>query len=84
MEQRIIVKNKRTREKLELSLSEFKKKFNSEIRTAINNLEIQENKKNFFSPFVKSNNNFEIDFYHNLRWNFNNLQNSNWYIERIL
>lgn len=48
MEQRIIVKNKRTREKLELSLSEFKKKFNSEIRTAINNLEIQENKKNFF------------------------------------
>ena len=53
MEQRIIVKNKRTREKLELSLSEFKKKFNSEIRTAINNLEIQENKKNFFFTICK-------------------------------
>lgn len=84
MKQRIIIKNKRTREKLELNLSEFKNRFNSEIRTAINNLKIQENKKNFFPSFMKSNNNHELDFYHNLRWNFNNLQNSNWYIERIL
>lgn len=84
MNQKIIIKNKRTREQLELSLPEFKEKFKAEITIALDNFKAQESRKNFLPPFIKSNNNFESDFYFNLRWNFNNLQNSNWYIERIL
>ena len=82
MAQKIIVKNKRTRELLELTLPEFKEK--AELKTSLDNFEVQESRKNFLPSFVKPNNNFESDFYFNLRWNFNNLQNSNWYIERIL
>lgn len=84
MAKKIIVKNKRTREFLELTLSEFKEKFKAELKMALDNFEIKESRKNFMPSFVKSNNNFESDFYFSLRWNFNNLQNSNWYIERIL
>lgn len=84
MAQKIIVKNKRTRELLELTLPEFKEKFKVELKTAFDNFEKQENRKNFLLPYVRPNNNFESDFYFSLRWNFNNLQNSNWYIERIL
>lgn len=84
MAQKIIVKNKRTRELLELTLPEFKEKFKAELKTALDNFEKQESWKNFLPPYVKPNNNFESDFYFSLRWNFNNLQNSNWYIERIL
>lgn len=84
MAQRIIVKNKRTRELLELTLPEFKEKFKAELKTALDNFEKQESRKNFLPAFCKPNNNFESDFYFSLRWNFNNLQNSNWYIERIL
>ena len=84
MAKKFIVKNKRTREFLELTLSEFKEKFKAELKTALDNFEKQESRKNFLPPFIKPSNNFESDFYFNLRWNFNNLQNSNWYIERIL
>lgn len=84
MAQKIIVKNKRTRELLELTLPEFKEKFKAELKTALDNFEKQESRKNFLPPYVRPNNNFESDFYFSLRWNFNNLQNSNWYIERIL
>ena len=84
MLQKIIVKNKRTREQWALSLPEFKEKFKVELKLALDNFKAQERRKNFLPPFIKPNNNFESDFYFSLRWNFNNLQNSNWYIERIL
>lgn len=84
MAQTIIVKNKRTRELFELTLPEFKEKFKAELKTALDNFTIQKSRKNFLPSFVKPNNNFESDFYFDLRWNFNNLQNSNWYIKHIL
>lgn len=84
MTQKIIVKNKRTHELLELTLPEFKEKFKAELKTALDSFEKQESRKIFLPAFCKPNNNFESDFYFSLRWNFNNLQNSNWYIERIL
>ncbi len=58
MAQKIIVKNKRTRELLELTLPEFKEKFKDELKTALDNFEKQESRKNFMPPFVKQNNNF--------------------------
>ena len=42
MAQKIIVKNKRTRELLELTLPEFKEKFKAELKTALDNFEKQE------------------------------------------
>ena len=47
MAQKIIVKNKRTRELLELTLPEFKEKFKAELKTALDNFEKQESRKNF-------------------------------------
>ena len=84
MPQKIIVKHKRTHESLELSFREFKKRFNAELKIALDNFSRMEDRKNFFPSFVKKNSNAESGFYHSLRWNFNNLQNSNWYIEHIL
>ena len=37
MAQKIIVKNKRTRELLELTLPEFKEKFKAELKTSLDN-----------------------------------------------
>ena len=84
MKQKILVKNKRTREQLELTLPEFKNKFKAELEIAFDNFKARESRKDFLPPFLKRKNNYESDFYFSLRWNFNNLQNSNWYIERIL
>lgn len=84
MAQKIIVKNKRSHELLELTLPEFKEKFKAELKIAHANFKMQESRKNILPSFVKPNNNFESDFYFDLRWNFNNLQNSNWYIAYIL
>ena len=70
MAQKIIVKNKRTRELLELTLPEFKEKFKAELKTALDNFEKQESRKNFLPSFVKPNNNFESDFYFSLRWKY--------------
>ena len=78
----MIVKNKRTKEKLELTEDEFKKRFAKEIQASLESYKRSVLAKPTFLPF-KTNNNIERDFYFNLRWNFNNHGISNWYIERI-
>lgn len=78
----MILKNKRTRETLEITESEFKKKFAKEIKDSLESYKRSVLAKPTFLPF-KINNNIESDYYFNLRFNFNNHGISNWYIERI-
>ncbi len=52
MAQKIIVKNKRTHELLELTLPEFKEKFKTELKTALDNFEKQESRKNFLPSIL--------------------------------
>ena len=75
----MILKNKRTRETLEITDSEFKKRFAKEINDAFESYK----KTVLAKPYFKMNNNIEGDFYFNLRWNFNNHGISNWYIEKM-
>ena len=78
----MILKNKRTRETLIITESEFKKRFAKEISASLASYKRTVMAKPTFPPF-KINNNIERDFYFNLRWNFNNHGISNWYIERM-
>lgn len=84
--QKIILKNKRNiRERLELTLEEFKDKFKKELKTAFNSYKRNEEYKNSILPApMQRNRNYETDFYFDLRFNFNHNSNSDWYIERIL
>lgn len=84
--QKIILKNKRNnKERLELTLDEFKNKFKKELDTAFNSYKRKEEYKNSMLPApMQKNINYESDFYFDLRSNFNHNSNSNWYIERIL
>ena len=75
----MIVKNKRTKEKLELSRKEFEKRFEGDIKAAFESYKRTELSK----PYFKNNNSIEPDFYFSLQWNFNNFGISNWYIERM-
>ena len=74
----MILKNKRTRERIQLSYIEFQTRFSKEIQTALESYVQTGNNKHSF----KTNKNPETDFYFDLQWNFNNFGNSNWYIEK--
>ena len=77
----MILKNKLTRETLEISYPEFRKKFAKEIRIVFERYRrIQLNK---YSYNFKDDNSMEYNFYFQLHWNFNHFGNSNWYIEKI-
>ena len=77
----MILRNKRTLEKLEISYFDFRKKFAKEIQVAFESYrQTQLNK--YFSK-IQTNNSIEQDFYFDLQWNFNHLGMSNWYIERL-
>ena len=77
----MILRNKRTLEKLEISYFDFRKKFAKEIQVAFESYrQTQLNK--YFSK-IQTNNSIEQDFYFDLQWNFNHLRMSNWYIERL-
>lgn len=85
MGQKYIVKNKRTNERLELTLEEFQSKFHFELQQAFNNYKNQEEQKDMLLPsFMHKNRDYKSDFYFDLRWNFNNHQASLWYIDRII
>ena len=73
------VKNKLTKETLEIPYVEFKTRFAKEIQAALESYTKTENNK----PYFKINKNIESDFYFNLQWNFNHFGNSNWFIEKI-
>jgi len=75
----MILKNKRTRECIQLSYTEFQVKFAKEIQAALESYIKTENAKLYF----KINKTPESDFYFDLQWNFNHFGNSNWYIEKF-
>ena len=81
MSRKLIIKNRRNNEeRLELTLEEFKAKFQMELRQAINTYKAHEESKNILPPFLKPTPNYEHDFYFDLRWNFNNYAQTQYYI----
>ena len=81
MSRKIIIKNRQNNnERLELTLEEFKVKFNIELRQAINTYKAHEESKNFLPPFIKPTPDYEQDFYLSLTFNFNNYAQTQYYI----
>ncbi len=77
----MILKNKLTKEKLDIPYSEFRKKFAKEIQNAFESY--RKTQLNKYSWNFKDDNSLEFNFYFELQWNFNHFVNSNWYIERM-
>ena len=75
------VRNKLTKETLDITYSEFRKKFAKEIHDAFESY--RKTQLNKYSWYFKDDNSLEFNFYFELQWNFNNFGLSNWYIERI-
>ena len=78
---KMILKNRKTRETLEIEYNEFRKKFAKEIQVAFENYQKTEASKRLY--MLDCRDYIESDFYFDLRWNFNNFSNSVWYIEKI-
>ena len=77
----MILKNRKTREILEIEYSEFRKKFAKEIQIAFESFRKTELNKPFYN--YKDDNSIEFNFYFQIRYNFNNFGNSVWYIEKM-
>ena len=75
----MILKNKRTKECIQLSYTEFQTRFAKEIKVALESFIQTNNNK----PYFKYNKNLESNFYFDLQWNFNHFRNSDWYIEKV-
>ena len=75
----MILRNKRTRERIQLSYTKFQVKFAKEILTVLESYIKTENTK----PYFKANKTPESDFYFDLQWNFNHFGISAWYIEKL-
>ena len=75
----MILKNKRTQERIQLSYAEFQSRFAKEIQAALDSYIQTENNK----PYFKTHKNIEADFYSDLQWNFNHFGASIWYIENL-
>jgi len=81
MSRKLIIKNRRNNEeRLELTLEEFKAKFQMELKQAINTYKAHQESKNFLPPFVKPTPDYEQDFYMSLIFNFNNYAQTQYYI----
>jgi hypothetical protein len=76
----MILKNKRTRETLNITLTEFKIRFVKEIKMEFESYKQTELAK----PYFRTKNIDESDFYFDLQWNFNHHASSDWYIKSIL
>ena len=79
----ITVINKRTNERLVLSLEEFKEKFKADLERAYQGFIRHETEKNAFLPEFMQKHLSEADFLLSLQWNFNNYSRSEWYILAI-
>ena len=77
----MILRNKLTKETLNISYSEFRKKFSKEIQVAFESFKKTELNKTFYN--FKDNNLIESNFYFDIQWNFNHFGVSNWYIEKM-
>ena len=77
----MILKNKLTKETLDIPYSEFRIKFAKEIQIAFESFRKTELNKTFYN--FKDDNLIESNFYFDIRWNFNHFGNSNWYVEKL-
>ena len=77
----MVLKNKLTKEILEIPYSEFRKKFAKEIQDAFESFKKTELNKTFYN--FKNDNLIDSNFYFDIQWNFNHFGNSNWYIEKL-
>lgn len=77
----MIVKNRLTKEVIEISLHKFKTRFAKELEVAFESYKKTQLSKPFFN--TKSLSSIESDFYFDLHWNFNNFGNSVLYIDKI-
>ena len=77
----MILKNKLTKETLDISYSEFRKKFAKEIRDVFESY--RKTQLNKYSWNFKDDNSLEFNFYFELQWNFNHFSNSNWFINKL-
>lgn len=77
----MILKNKLTKETLNISYFEFRKRFVKELQLAFESY--RQTQLNKYSYKIKNNDFIEQDFCFDLQWNFNHFGNSSWYIERM-
>lgn len=77
----MILRNKLTKEIINIPYNDFKTRFSKEIQVAFESYCQTQLNKNSYN--LKHNNYIEQDFYFNLQWNFNHFGISNWYIERL-
>ena len=77
----MIIKNKLTRETLNIMYTGFRKKFAKEIQDAFESYRTTQLNK--YSPKFKDDHSMEFNFYFDLQWNFNHFGMSNWYRERM-
>mgnify|MGYP005771726563 CR=1 FL=1 len=77
----MILKNKLTKETLNIPYSEFRKKFAKEIQDTFESY--RKTQLNKYSWNFKDANSLEFNFYFQLQLNFNNFGISNWYIEKL-
>lgn len=77
----MILKNKLTRNTLEITYPEFRKRFTKEIQDAFESY--RQTQLNKYSWNFKDDNSMEFNFYFDLQWNFNHFGMSNWYIEKL-
>ena len=78
---KMILKNKLTKETLDIPYSEFRKKFAKEIQDAFESY--RKTQLNKYSWNFKDDNSLEFNFYFELHWNFNHFGMSNWFIEKL-
>ena len=77
----MILKNKLTKETLDILYSEFRENFANEIQDAFESY--RKTQLNKYSWNFKDDNSLEFNFYFELQCNFNHFRMSNWYIERM-
>jgi hypothetical protein len=77
----MIIKNKNTKEVLEFSYPEFRKKFAKEIQKAFESFRQTQLNKTFY--VYQDDNSMEFNFYFQIQYNFNSFGNSAWYIDKI-
>ena len=77
----MILKNKLTKETLNITYLEFRKNFAKKIQNAFESY--RKTQLNKYSYNFRDDNSMEFNFYFDLQWNFNHFGISNWYIERI-
>ena len=77
----MILKNKLTKETLNITYLKFRTKFAKEINVAFESY--RKTQLNKYSYNLKDDNSMKFNFYFSLQWNFNHFGMSNWYIERM-